>query len=184
MRRDSTSCTERCCRFAPSHTQWQGGRVSRPHHETARRFRGSASSTSVPASTESVNFIQKPISSTDKMLASFASFKFWGVYMRRALMATCVASCSPRQVSVNPPDATAMPPCFSSPAERMAEVGSRSIALHTFPNASTYLVSCGLTVGYAFPETKKERFKRLRGERFVSTYLIDLVHEFRLLLLC
>ena len=159
MRRDSTLCTERCCRSAPSHTQGQDGRASRPRHETARRFRGSASSTSVPASTESVNFIQKPISSTDEMLTSFASFRFWAVYTWRALMATCVASYSPRQVSVDPPDATAMLPCFSSPVERMAEVGSRSMALHTFPNAVTSLASWGLTVGYAFVETTKGEFQ-------------------------
>ena len=99
-------------------------------------------------------------------------------------MVTCLEKYSPRQVSVNPPDEMAIFPCFSSPAERIAEVGSRSIALHKFPNASTYLVACGLTVGYTFPEMTKGEFKRLRGERFVSTYLVDLVHEFGLFLWC
>ena len=55
-------------------------------------------------------------------------------------------------MSVNPPDATAMLPRFSSPVESTDEVGSRSVALHTSPNAITNFASGEWMVGYAFAE--------------------------------
>ena len=67
-------------------------------------------------------------------------------------MATCMKWYSPRQMSVNPPDATAMLPRFSSPVESKAKVGSRSVALHTSPNAITNSASGEWIVGYAFGE--------------------------------
>jgi len=96
------------------------------------------------------------------MLTSFASFKFWAGYMRKALMATCAPWYSPRQMSVNPPDATTMLPRFSSPAESTADAGSRSIVPHTFPKAVMNFVFCGSTVGYAFAEMMELRFQQRR----------------------
>jgi len=72
--------------------------------------------------------------------------------MRNALIATCAVLYSPRQMSVNPPDATAILPRFASPTESSVEVGSCPVALHTFPNAITDFASCGSIVGYAFVE--------------------------------
>jgi len=65
-------------------------------------------------------------------------------------------------MSVNPPDATAMLPRFSSPAESTAEAGSRSIVLHTFPKAVINFALCGSTVGYAFAEMMELRSEQGR----------------------
>jgi hypothetical protein len=75
-----------------------------------------------------------------------------------------------------------MVPRFSSPVESRAEVGSRSVALHTFPNAITNLAFCGSTVGYAFAEMMEGSVQRKNESS--PTYLIDLVHKFRLILWC
>ena len=66
--------------------------------------------------------------------------------MGNFLMATGTALYSPLQMSVNPPDATGILPRFSSPADIVAEVGSRSVALHTPPNAITNIEIRGSTV--------------------------------------
>lgn len=66
---------------------------------------------------------------------------------------------------------------FSSPAESTAEVGSRSVALHRFPKAVTSLAFCESTVGYAFEETMRGRFKG--GEWAISTHLIKVFHKLR-----
>lgn len=76
------------------------------------------------------------------------------------MIATCVLLYCPRQTSVSPPDATAMLPRFSSPAESTAEVGSRSVALHTFPRAVTNFAFCGSMVGYAFAGMIKRWFQQ------------------------
>ena len=73
-------------------------------------------------------------------------------------MANCMALYSPRQMGVNPPDATAMLPRFSSPAESRVEVGSRSVALHTSPNAITNFASGESIVVYAFAEIMEGRY--------------------------
>ena len=65
-------------------------------------------------------------------------------------------------MSVNPPDATAMLPRFSSPAESRAEVGSRSVALHTSPNVITNFAFDESMVGYAFAEIMEGRYRERR----------------------
>jgi hypothetical protein len=70
-------------------------------------------------------------------------------------MATRVPWYSPLQMSVDPPDTTAMLPRFSSAVESTAEVGSRPVALHTFPKAATNLAFFGETDGYAFAGTMR-----------------------------
>ena len=67
-------------------------------------------------------------------------------------MATCVAQYSPRQTSVNAPEAAGSLPRVSSPSESTAEVGNRPVALHTFPKITVDLASCRSTVGYALVE--------------------------------
>ena len=84
------------------------------------------------------------------MLTSFAPFRVVAGYMRNALIATWAPLYSPRQTSVNPPDATAMVPHFTSPVKTTAEVGSRSVALHTSPKAVRNFVLDESIVGYAF----------------------------------
>jgi len=86
------------------------------------------------------------------MLTFFASFKFLGGYARKVLIAAGALWYFPRQMSVNPPDATAVVPHSSSSAESTAEAGSRSIVLHTFPKVVINFASCRSTVGYAFAE--------------------------------
>ena len=122
-------------------------------------FRVITSSTWAPASTESVGFVQEQISCTDCMRTSFASFKFWAGYVRKALIATCIPLYSPRQTSVNPPDAAAVLLCFLSPTESTAEGGSCSVVLHTFPKTVTNFAVCGSMVGYTFAENMKVRLK-------------------------
>ena len=81
-------------------------------------------------------------------------------------------------MSVSPPDPTAILPRFSSPSESMAEAGSRTVALHRFPEAALYLAFCGFRAGYA-ATSQRSREKEGRG---ISTNLIDNAHEFRLIL--
>ena len=76
------------------------------------------------------------------------------------MIATCVPRYSPRQMSAVPPESSAMLPRFLSPTERMAEVGSCSIALLTFPKAVTNFAFFELMVGYAFVEMMRGRFQR------------------------
>ena len=134
-------------------------------HEIAGCFHGIASSTSALVSKESVNFARVQTSYANCMRTSFASLRFWAGYIRKALIATGLRAHSPRQTSVSPPDATAMLPRLSSPAESTAEVGSRSIALHTFPKVATNLAVCKSTVGYAFAKMMKSRFQERRVGR-------------------
>ena len=54
---------------------------------------------------------------------------------------------------MNPSYATGILERLSSPWKSTAEVGSRSIALHTFPKAVMTLALWESTVGYAFMET-------------------------------
>ena len=131
--------------------------MSCPRRGMAERFHEIVFSTSAPVSTESVNFVGGRALIADCMLTSFASSKFWVGYGRKALKATCTLWNSPRQTSVNPPDAAAMVPCFSSPAESTTEVGSCPTVLHTFPNAVTDFAFCLSIVGYAFAGAMKHR---------------------------
>ena len=96
----------------------------------------------------------------DYKLTSFASFKFWAGYIRKALIATRMSPKSPRQISVNPPEATAILSRFWSPVESTAEVGSRWIALHTSPRAITRFTFCESRERYAFGEVRTQDFRR------------------------
>jgi len=118
-------------------------------------------------------------SNGDGMLTSFVSFRFWVGYMRKALMATWAPLYSPRQMSVKPPDATALVPRFSSPAVSTAEVGRRSVALQTSPKAVTNFVLKKSIVGYVFARVVGVRFREIR-----TTYLIDPVQKSCLFLWC
>lgn len=104
----------------------------------------------VSSSKESVNSVREKVSGADYLLASFASFKFWVGYIRKGLIATVRPFKSPRQVSVKPPDATAMFLSLSSPEESTAVAGSRRVALHTVPRAIMYFAFCESRVGYTF----------------------------------
>ena len=106
---------------------------------------------SAPVSIGSVNLSSESwVPCTGYMLTSFASVKFWAGYMRKALIATRASPKPPFQMSVSPPDATAMFPRLSSPPERTDEAGSRTAALHRLPRAVIYLAFCESMVGYAF----------------------------------
>ena len=141
------------------------------------------SSISAPVPTESARFVhERRISHAVFMLTSFASFKFWAGYMRKALMATRFSPKSPFQISVSPPEATAIFPRFTSPTERMAEVGSCTIPLHKLPRAVRILAFCGSMVRYAFAERVDQILRR--KEQANSTYLIELVYESLSLLWC
>ena len=97
-------------------------------------------------------------------------------------MATRLPCKSPFQMSVSPPEATAILPRFSSPVVRTAEVGSCTIALHRLPKAVKIFAFCESIVGYAFTEITDQRFP---GERTSQpTYLIELVYEPRPFLWC
>jgi len=85
-------------------------------------------------------------------------------------MATCMEQYSPRQMSVNHPDATSMLPRFSSPVESRAEVGSRSAALHISPNAITNLASGEWMVGYAFAEMTEGGYRERRVNHLRRTW--------------
>ena len=75
------------------------------------------------------------------------------------MIATRVPWYSPCQMSAVPPESSAMLPRFLSPAERMAEVGSCSVALHTPPRAATNFAFFGSMVGYVFAEIMGGGFK-------------------------
>jgi hypothetical protein len=94
-------------------------------------------------------------------------------------MATCPLRYSPRQTSVSPPDARAMLPRFSSPAESTAEVGSCKVTLHTFPKVDIYFAFCASMDGYACAKIMEGMFREIK-----TTYLIDFIHKFRLVLWC
>ena len=93
------------------------------------------------------------------MCTFFASFKSWEGWIRKALIATSVPRYFPRQMSVSPPDATAILPRFLSPAVSTAEVGSCSVTLHMFPKAVTNLAFCESTVRYALADIMEVRFR-------------------------
>ena len=84
-------------------------------------------------------------------------------------------------MSVSPPDATAIAPRVSSPSESMAEAGSRTVALHRFPKGAIYLTFCESRVGYASSKAMSLSSCE-KEERGISTNLIQLVHQFRLVL--
>lgn len=75
--------------------------------------------------------------------------------MRRAFIDTNPPPSCPCQMSPIPPDSIGMSPTFSSPVERTADVGSRSVAPHTFPKAVINFAFCERIVGYAFVEIMK-----------------------------
>jgi len=114
--------------------------------------------------------------------------------MRKALIATCAPWYSPRQMSVNPPDATAILPRLSSPVESTAEAGSLSIVLHMFPKAVTNFAFCGSTVGYAFAQMVELRFQQGRTKnpdlpdlpcpRILSDLLVSIPECFAVVLCC
>ena len=145
--------------MVPSRKRVQVGKVSCSPHEMGGYSCGIASSTWGPVSTESANHIREQISHANCVHTFFAAFKSLAVHIWKTLIATCVPECFPRQMSVNPPEATATSLRFSSPVERIAEAGSRSVALHTFPKAVTDFAVCKLAIGYAYAEMMEGRFK-------------------------
>ena len=130
--------------------------------EMAGYFHGIVSSTSALVSTESAGFVREQTSYVNYMRTSFNSFRCWAGYTRKAMIATNLPPYSPRQTSLTSPNATAVSPCLSSPAERTVEVGSRSVALQAFPKAATNLTLRELTVGYNFVEVMVRRFQGRR----------------------
>lgn len=131
-------------------------------HEMMGCVHGIAFSTWAPVSAESVDFGRQQISHGHFVRTFFASPKSRARWIRSALITTCTPPCSPRQMSVSPLESSARLPRFSSPAESTAEVGSRSITLHTLPEADANFAFRESTVGYASGGTSEdfEREKR------------------------
>ena len=154
-------------RVSPSHKRGQGECVLCPRRETVGYYRGITSSIWAPVPTESVIFVQKQASRTGRVRTFFTLSEC--LYTRKALIATSLPPYFPRHISASPPDATASSPRFSSPVESMADVGSCTVILHTFPKADMYFTFCGLTVGYTYTETTEGRFRGERNEEYRQT---------------
>ena len=129
---DGTLCAGLYFHFAPSQKPGQAGKALCSRRERVGHSHGKVSSTSAPVPTVSVDPGQDLASCANYVHTFLASSKFRPGETRKALMATCVPSHSPRQRSVNPPDATAMLPHFLSPVENTVEVGRHPVAPHTF----------------------------------------------------
>lgn len=70
--------------------------------------------------------------------------------MRKALKATDLSFKDPRQISVVPPDATAISPRFWSPRSDPTELGSSPVSLEISPSVATSFVSFARSVGAAY----------------------------------
>jgi len=71
--------------------------------------------------------------------------------MRKALKATGLLFKVPRQMSVVPPDATAISPRFSIPRSDPTELGSSPVSLEISPRVATNFGSFARSVGAAYP---------------------------------
>jgi len=71
--------------------------------------------------------------------------------MRKALKATGLSFRVPLQISVVPPDATAISPRFLSPCSNPMDLGSSPVSLEISPNAAMSFGSFRRLVGAAFP---------------------------------